>query len=358
MGRLVIILSTLFLLTISCKGYEKFPVSDINAELENSGHPKIVVFMPSVSDSTEYASMIVQAFKNYFVQKLAFNPEDRSLADIDIILTGSNNELKYQSTVEGEASIQLALLSSAGNTKSILMNLFDTTGMYIKDTNDELLSKLNITPFGDYNDSSVLFLLDKDNNIVWRDNDYRGQGEHLKPLEYKIKELLGMTYPRPVDNNNLKVGDQAPDIILKKGVNDGIRVLTFYPAAYSGVFDVNNMARRISMERTFMMSCAIQISSLDKIQLNNPSVRYYAISESTPEILNNWKAALGTHHIQYINDADYSIASAFGAYNPEGYCNRITVIIDKNDKIAYLDNDYKINKEAEIQKVIKGLELK
>ena len=54
MGRLVIILSTLFLLTVSCKGYEKFPICDINAELENSGHPKIVVFMPSVFDSKEY----------------------------------------------------------------------------------------------------------------------------------------------------------------------------------------------------------------------------------------------------------------------------------------------------------------
>ncbi|MDH6307470.1 hypothetical protein M2451_000619 [Dysgonomonas sp. PFB1-18] len=42
--------------------------------------------MPSVSDSTEYASMIVQAFKNYFVDKLAFSPTDRPDTNIDIAL--------------------------------------------------------------------------------------------------------------------------------------------------------------------------------------------------------------------------------------------------------------------------------
>lgn len=352
-------LFALLVLVCSCTGQERFTVAEIDEGLENSGKPKIIVFMPSVSDSTEYASMIVQAFKNYFVQKLAFRPEDRALADVDIILMKGNNELKHQSVTKNEASIHLTLLSSAGNTKSLLINLFDTTGMYIKDTSDELLSKLNITRCGDYNDSSVLFLIDKDNNIIWRDNDYRGQGEHLKPLEYKVKKLLGISYPQPTDSNKeLKIGDLAPDIIKKSGINGNIKVLTFYPAAYSGVFDVNSMARRISMERLSMMSCAIQISSLDKIQLNNPGVRYYAISESTPEILNNWKTALGTHHIQYINDADYEIASVFGAYNTEGYCNRMTVIIDKDGKIAYLDKDYKFEKEAEIQKVLEKLQKK
>jgi len=311
--------------------------------------------------------MIVQAFRNYFVQKLAFNPEDRDLANVDIILVTGENGLKYQTDIKREENnIQSALSMGMVSKQSVLTNLFDTTGMYICKVDNDVFSKLNIPFRNDYNGSSVLFLLDKDNNIVWRDNDYRGQGEHLKPLEYKVKELLGISYPKPENSKKeLKVGDTAPDVALTNGregtvfINPGgIRVLTFYPAAYSGVFDVNNMARRISMERLSMMSCAIQISSLDKIQLMNPGVTYYAISESTPEILDNWKAALGTHHIQYANDADYSVAQAFGAYNPEGYCNRMTVIIDKNGKIAYLDKDYKFEKETEIEKVIERLQKK
>lgn len=365
MNRLLLSLLTLFFVLTSCNGQEKFPISKISTELENSGNPKIIVFMPSVSDSTEYASMIVQAFKNYFVEQLSFNQDERIPDNnVDILLVKGKNRLIYQG--EAKETTQVILSGGLFEKQSLQVSLLDTTGMKIRVVDDELLSELNIPLFNDYNDSSVLLLLDKNNKIVWRDNDYRGQGEHLKPLEYKVKGLLGLSYPKPEkENEELKVGDQAPGITLSNGSRDvfvnfgSIQVLTFYPAAYSGVFDINNMARRISMERLAMMSCAMHITSFDRMQIeNNLGVNYYAISESTPEILGNWKTVLGTHHIQYINDSDYSIALAFGAYNPEGYSNRMTVIIDKDGKIAYIDKDYKFDKEEEIQKVIKELQEK
>lgn len=347
-------------------GQEKFPVFDIHPNLENSGNPKIIVFMPSVSDSTEYASMIVQAFKNYFVEKLAFDPIDRPAVNVDIILVKGKNTIDFQPVeYEYEKGKLLTLYLNPDDKGTLLNNLLDTSGMYVCEADSDAFSGLKIPLFEDYNDSGVLFLLDGENNIVWRDNDYRGQGEHLKPLEYKIKFLLDISYSQPESGNKeLKVGDKAPDLLLEKGIgnisaNTGkIRVFTFYPAAFSGVFDINNMARRISMERLSIMSCAIQISSLDRINPQSADVQYYAISESTPEILDNWKRALGTYHISYINDTDYSIALAFGAYNPEGYSNRVTVIIDGEGKIAYVDKDYKISKEKEIQEVIKKLQQK
>lgn len=322
--------------------------------------------MPSLSDSTDYASMIVQAFKNYFVDKLAFKHQDRVLADIDIILVKTGNKLNYETKETGEdLKINRNFFPDVLIRQPQLINLFDTTAMYVCEVDNSIFSKLNIPLFSDYDNSSVLFLLDKDNNIVWRDDDYRGQGEHLKPLEYKIKDLLGLSYPKPENySHELKVGDKAPEIILTEDTHGiradsgDIQVLTYYPAAYSGVFDVDNMARRASMERLSMMSCAMHITSFDRMLPDNTGVRYYAISESTPEILDNWNRILGTHHIQYINDADYSIVQAFGAYNPAGYSNRMTVIIDGEGKIAYIDKDYKFEKDTEIQKIIKELQAK
>lgn len=356
MKKLILILFAVSYSIISCSGETKFPLSQLNSELEVSKNPKILVFMPSISDSTEYASMIVQAFQNYFVRKLAFDPHDRDKVNIDVILVTEKNSLPFAHKEKDRKQIVLSsgLLSKA----DILNNLFDTTNMHLVSVNKSTLEKLEIPSFADYDNSSVLILLDGDNNIVWRDDNYRGQGEHLKPLEYKIKGLLGITYPKPTgDSKEIKIGEKVSDEFLSENgmVFSGIKVLTFYPAAYSGVFDVDNIVRKAEMNHLSMISCAMHISSFDKMLLGVGGVDYYAISESTPEILDNWRAALGTYHIQYVNDADYSISQAFGAYNPEGYNNRVTVVIDKEGKVAYIDKDYKLEKEAEIQRVVQEL---
>ena len=63
-----------------------FPIETISPELKNAKNYKIVVFMPTISDQTEYSSMLVQAFKHYFVSKLAFAPEVRDQVKLDIVL--------------------------------------------------------------------------------------------------------------------------------------------------------------------------------------------------------------------------------------------------------------------------------
>lgn len=360
MKKLLVTLLLPFALFLSCLGQPKetFPISEVCPELESSENPKIVVFMPSVSDSTEYASMIVQAFKNYFVDKLAFNPIDRPNADIDIVFVIG----KQRPSIVKPKDYKPLLYFGMDNREAVLNNLFNTTGMYNCQVEDSIFSQLSIPLIEDYNASSTLFLLDGDNSILWRDDDYRGQGEHLKPLEYKVKNLLGIATPVPqMNSEKVKVGDTLSEeiMIADKKISeykDNILVLTFYPAAYSGVFDIESMVRRISDQRLAMMSCAVQISSLDKMyMLANSGVHYFAISESTAEILNNWKSALGTHHVQYLNDEDYSLAGVFGAYNPKGYCNRVTIVIDKDGKIAYMNKDYTLDKEPEIQAVVQNL---
>lgn len=349
----------LMLLFGSCIGYLScknelsadriFPIEQVNTELVKSDNMKIVVVMPSISDSTEYASMIVQAFKNYFVDKFSFPYDKRDSINIDIVLL--EKESKNKTDTVSENNISKSIFPLFGHK----IDLFETNGMYVEHISDSLMSQLNIPAFSDYNASSTLFLLDKNNKIILRDDDYRGQGEHLKPLEHKIKKLLGFEIIDIQANRpNLEVGDKAPSVPFTD-YKGKISVLTFYPAAFSGVFDTNNMARIQSMRMTAMMSCAIQVTSLDRVKIPNQSIRYYAISESTQEILNNWQNILATHHIHYMNDANYSITQAFGAYNEQGYANRMTVIVDKKGKIAYINDSYTLDQEDEIRKVVNSL---
>ena len=56
-----------------------------------------------------------------------------------------------------------------------------------------------------------LFLLDSANRIALIDRNYRSQGEHLKPLENKLKELNGIKIK--VSGNSktkaVKIGDNG-----------------------------------------------------------------------------------------------------------------------------------------------------
>ncbi|MDR3273391.1 MAG: redoxin domain-containing protein [Flavobacteriaceae bacterium] len=347
MKKLISFLLILFLpFLFSAQVNDKFPINELSPGL-NSSHVKIVVFMPSLSEKTEYASMIVQAFKNYFVEKLAFAPENRDNVNIDIILVAQNkdkNEIKPN--------------------ELLVEDLFDTQGMNVfYSINRKLKSLLNLPSLENDEDDSVLFLLDENNFIVWRDDRYRGQGEHLKPLEYKIKEWLHLPYPKIETANfpDLQTGNSAPDVLLEgmklSDYKGSIVVLTFYPAAYSGVVDVKKWIKRIIDLKREMMMCAIQIHSFDSISLlTGRNVNYFAVTESTAEILNNWRDVMNAYHIRYINDFDYSVSQAFGAYNQEGYNNRLTVIIDPQGKIAYVDKNYTLSKEVDIQTIIQKIQ--
>jgi peroxiredoxin len=376
-------------LSIPAQNHKVFPVEEISPEFKSSSHLKIVTFIPSISDQTEYASMIVQAFKNYFVEKLAFAPEDRNKVNIDIIFCTEKliDSIDNQNNTKIEEMDMLLFLDDLDDKtalNNISNSLLNTQGMQVfYPISTELKSQLQLPFLENLNADSVLFLLDENNVIVLKDEHYRGQGEHLKPLEHKIKELLGLPYPEITPNQvSLKVGDKAPDILLELPYTQKITpkvslipgdkaqkisqylgnvlVLTFYPAAYSGIFDISKMIKRIHVDQTTKMSCAMHIVSFDglssKVETTNTRTVYFAISESTPEILQKWQESLKTYHVRYLNDPDYSISQAFGAYNPKGYNNRITVIIDKNGNIAYIDKEYNLNKESEIQSIVEELQ--
>jgi peroxiredoxin len=350
---------------------ENFPANAINSTtpLIPNNNLKLVVITPTLTPECEYASMMTQAFYYYFVKKLAFKYPD-TINKIDVVLITPNNN-----------GLDTIVLPHA-------LNQNITAGMaVIQAPNNNIFNAIGYPIFKNNNASSFLFLLDADNRIQLVDTAYRAQGEHLKPLEAKIKSLLNMPADFvKVDNplKALKVGDAAPNVDLGNGkkLSDYLGqpvVLSFYPAAFSGTLTkpvlsddytlVENKAVKkkvilnSSKEATnnAMISCSIQIQHLDKISpidlnLTKNIPKLLTISSATPEILTHWRSILQTHNTEFIDDPNYySISQQFFSYNPKGYNNRTVFIIDKNGRIAFIDWAFDYSHEAFIKYKLSNL---
>jgi peroxiredoxin len=64
---------------------------------------------------------------------------------------------------------------------------------------------------------------------------------------------------------------------------------------------------------------------------------------------------LGTYNIEYANDADYSVSAKYLSYNPAGYNNRVSVIIDQKGRVAYIDESFETSDEIALEAKIEEL---
>ena len=310
---------------------------------------KLVVFLPEQSD---YEGMMKYAFDQYFLSQNAFSTYDHNRNIKVIYMTGSppSNLLSWP-----------------------YLNGCEVTS---KTTDIQKLSQLVGTqlPKRNQSDATVL-LLDKRDIVRWRSDDYRAQGEQLKPLEKTIKQLLGESDPIMTDTpeqNRPNVGDPAPDFTLKNGqrlsdLKGKTVLITFYPAAFSGIIPtvdpISNEAAKTALEtkQRSMMMCSMQLTSLDETpsaaHTTDPTIIKLAISSATPKLLNGWKNLLKTHDIDYISDIDYSISQRYGSYDAaQGYNKRVVFIIDKKGEIAFVDDDYTIDDAEKIKQVLRTID--
>ena len=362
-----------------------FPVQKLSF-YQPGNNLKIVVFVPSLYYSCEYASMLTTALNYYFVQGLAFTPGRKP--GIDVILVVNDRDRWMEDGLEQikrirqkqgkEISDSAMLLLTMANP---LLNEYSTgniknqnqlAGMHIAyDEEGKWYQSVGVKTFqpgikeaaekplvATISKSAILFLLDKNNKILLKDMDYRAQGEHLKPLENLVKKELNMEDANAeIKPQKLKVGDKAPGFELAASSGSWqkinplqdtahLKILTFYPAAFSGILPDFSFSDRMTL-----MSCAIQVRSFDKNPFKN-ALRTYAISASTNELLSRWQVALRTHNTIYLNDNDYAVSKRYNAYNEMGYDNRVTYIIDKKGIIKYIDSDYTYEDEQKIQQVV------
>ncbi len=308
---------------------------------------KLVVLMPQRSD---YGGMLRLALAAYFRQGDAF--------------PGSPPAIKVvQVTGEADSAADAPFLFMDNDCVpaggDALARIAQATGV--------------VLPKADQADATVL-LLDRNDVVRWRDDAYRAQGEHLKPLEAAVKSLLGRPDPlAPAsDAPPPRVGDAAPDFAIALPPASGMRslgtaadsavesrlsalrgkvvLITFYPAAFSGTLPTvdgtpeQTAEAALQRRRRQMMSCALQLDELDTVapdQALRDDVVKLAISASTPELLAAWRRTLRTRDLHYVNDPDYSIARRYGSYDAAaGYNQRKVFIVGRDGTIVFVDEDY------------------
>jgi len=324
----------------------RFPVENISSEKKKSDNT-IVVFMPSLTYECEYASMLTQSFYYYFDRRMAFEGLKKSpTTRIFLIVRDKIDALKSTQNIFGNMTV-----------------IYDEKG--------DQFTSFGVKQPASKNADSTVVLLDASETIRHLDENYRAQGEHLKPLENKLKELNGI-YQKvelPSAQKALKVGDDAPDFRVndKQKLSDlrgEVVLVSFYPAAFSGTLPKPDQANTLILNNSKVvfsssdpMSCTVQVKSLDiKPKSTREAVRI-VISSSTASLLGEWKNILGTKNVEYTNDADYSISTKYLSYNPKGYNNRVSVIIDQKGRIAYIDDAFDFSDElvlnAKIDELLK-----
>jgi peroxiredoxin len=311
----------------------RFPVENLTNEKKPADNT-IVVFIPSLTSDCDYASMLTQSFYYYFDQKLAFEGLKKTpTTKIFFIVKDKPDEAKSTWNILGGMSV-----------------IYDEKGNWFSYFEVGL-------PVGKNADSTVV-LLDSKDVISHIDRAYRAQGEHLKPLENKLKEQSGIDerVKGPAPKKALKVGDKAPDFRIndKEMLSDlrgTVVLLSFYPAAFSGKLPKPGEVYAFVVSPLFggpqVETCIAQIKAIDRVPkktLKEP--RRIMISSSTASILDKWKQVIGTYNVEYANDPDYSVSSQYFSYNPQGYNNRVSVIVDQKGKVAYIDPDFTFNDEA------------
>lgn len=315
--------------------------------------PRLIVLMPAHS---EYGSMLRLAFGAYFRRGHAL-PQSIPHEQFPrtVFVTGAD------AAEDDGFPMLMGDHCAPARSPDALSRIAQATGVQV--------------PRADRADATVL-LIDKDGVVRWRDDAFRAQGEHLKPLEAAVKSLLGVvdTVAPASAEAAPDVGDAAPDFVIDmpqtppwavrgrpghapvedtrlSALRGKVVVLSFYPAPFSGTLPlIEGDAEEIALaardrERRRMMSCAIQLDELDALAPDYAllgDVVKLAVTASTPELLDAWRRTLRTKDLHYLNDADYGIARRYGSYDAKaGYNLRKVFVIDAAGRVAYVDDDYR-----------------
>jgi peroxiredoxin len=330
--------------TFQIKVGEKFPVSEITKQTTQADNT-IVAFVPSLSSECEYAGMLTNSFYYYFVKNLAFE--------------GIKNSPKTQIVLVVNDVKNLSKETTARIITTDMEVVYDEKGVYF--------NKFGVSLPKDKDADSTILLLDSKGFIKLVDDKYRSQGEHLKPLENKLKNLNGIKqFSKTKNSKPLKIGDKAPNFKIDEktmlsDLKGEVVSISFYPAAFSGVLQPNPFdfirIDKSDLQLPSIMSCAAEIVSIDKITLKETpkEPKRILISSSTQSLLKNWESALGTSKIVYVNDANYSVSKAYSSYNENGYNNRVSVVVDKTGKIAFVEMNYNAETDKKIEEVLNKL---
>lgn len=152
--------------------------------------------------------------------------------------------------------------------------------------------------------------------------------------------------PVTLKGKEVKVGDNAPDFLLSdNGLNDisladtkGKRVFVVVPSLDTPICDMS--AKRFNEEAT---------------KLDNVSI--YVVSMDLPFAQARWCGATGSDKIKTLSDYKYrSFGENYGTYiNELGLLTRSIFIVDKNNKVIYVEYCSEIKSEPNFEAALEAL---
>jgi len=313
--------------------YSPTVTTPVSLQDYKEGKNLLIAFMPSVTDKNNYAKVMTSAFETYFAEGLSFgavysyyypNP------DLKILVVTHDNEQTVREYLNGnEVNFDIA-----------------------SDSNLDLSNYFGIKDWNNSSEGSHVYLVDKDNKIVYASHDYKGEGEKLKTVQSTLFTMLGVKDNITQVNKYepLVPGDKARDFSFKyidgsvtkeAKLSDftGKKVLiAFYPAAYSyscsgQAITFNQYAEQEKLVKNVQNSVS---SSPDDLEILMVSISNY-------EILSKWKNDLNLQNLKLISDNTGEISQLYNSYNPNGYNNRTIFLVDKQGSISYIDWNYKVD---------------
>lgn len=295
-------------------------------------HYLLIAVIPDITDANPSAKIILTGLDAYFSEGLSFRSFEEYRRE--------NPRLKV-----------LVVTSNSKDRAAEIINKYNLNFELISDKNLDITNSLGITKWNSSSDASFIYIADKENKILYANDNFKGEGEKLKSIQtelyscFNLKENIAAENSYPV----LMHGDEARDFTFtaagsltteevnlsdykgKKNV-----LLAFYPAPFS-------------------MSCSYEVSKFDTFaeeqlmqRVNNSGmddIELLMVSYSNNYILSKWKEDMGITSVKLVNDFDGSISMKYNSYNPFGYSNRTVFLINKEGRVEYIDWDYNVNND-------------
>lgn len=302
----------------------------------------LIAFMPSVSEKNSYARVMTTAFDTYFAEGLAFVNEygmPMLTGDLKVLIVTPETEPQLKDYMQ-KLNMDFEMVSDA---KLDVSHFF------------------GVNSWNSENAGSLVYVVDKNNKIVYASNDYKGEGEKLRAVQKELSVLLGIKN-EPNGNGSqfttLIQGDEARDFeftfIYTGPPTAGFK--TTENAKLSDYYGKKNVLIAF-YPAPFSYSCALEVSSFNTYaeeqmlknvatsnMLQNDDLEILMVSNSNALILNKWKNEMNIENIKLVSDYSGEISSKYNSFGM-GFSKRTVFLINKDGKVSYIDWDYQVNED-------------
>jgi peroxiredoxin len=301
----------------------------------------LIAFMPSISSSNHYANVMTAAFDTYFAEGLAFiKGYDYSSvpSDLKVLIVAQNDEAEINN----------------------YLKKYDLDFDMVSDANLDVSHFFGINKWYSENSGSFVYIVSRDNKIIYVNHDYKGEGEKLKSVQKELFSLYSVTenlFESGTEYSPLIPGDMARDFDFeyiylgpvkasltltengklsdytgKKNV-----LLAFYPAAFS-----YSCAMELTKFDTFAEEKMLQnVANSQLVQSDDLEILMVSVSNSY--ILSKWKNEMELSNVKLVSDNNGEISMKYSSFNPIGYNKRTVFLVDKSGRVSYIDWNYNVD---------------